>query len=145
MVNAIKEKIKAYMAENHNIKLDENDYDIMEIYNVPLYKLYELEIEQVKENGQRIDFEIRVSDFFNKKDYQIVRTSVLASSMNKSSAKRIIRSGENVKIIVNRYPVQIVTRGKVIRSDQFPVVAMTEFGKKLKCRVAGEGVLEVIE
>lgn len=139
IVNAIKNKICAYLLSNYNIKLAHSDISV-EDYNLPEYKLYEISIAGIKERTRNIEFKIKVRDFFNKNDYTIVNAK--AKFQKKENITDV---SKRVKVIYRKDPIEIVTYGKVLKRQSDSVVVITDFGKKIKCRIIDKGIVEVIE
>lgn len=139
IVNAIKNKIRAYLISNYNIKLASSDINV-ESYNLPEYRLYEISIAGIKESARQIEFKIKVRDFFNKDDYTIVNATA------KYQKREIMPDvTERVKVIYRKKPVEIITYGKVLKRENGSVLIMTDFGKKIKCRIIDKERVEVIE
>ncbi len=141
ILNAIQQKIYDYLFLRYKIKYSDVSFDIIRKNSIPKYKLYEIEIDDVTKIGNRVDFRIKVCNFFDRNDFKIVNVSVRLNLQKKI----LYDVSKKIKIIYQKDSIKIITYGKVLKADNNVITAVTDFGKKIKCRIIDNDTVEVIE
>jgi hypothetical protein len=132
MLNSIKNEIAKFFNSSIN--------DILINGELPDFKLYDIEIVNISTNMDKIDFNVKISDFFDKTKYKIVYATLKNKSINN------IAPDSKVKVFYKKNNITLITDGNIekIENNNF-VIVKTTYGKKLKCRVIDKNSVEVAE
>lgn len=129
--DSIKNEISKYLQrEVQSVNITES---------LPDYKLYEIALVEVRTNIDKIEFKLKVSDFFNKNRFKFIYASV------ENEFPVQIKINSKVKLIYRRNNITLITDGIVEKIENNYIIVKTTYGKRLKCRAINQSEVEVIE
>ena len=136
---SIKNKIFNYLNTAYNISNNNILYDIIDKEKIPNFQLYEIKIinKNKIEPNERINFQIKISSFFNKNNHHIVTVEVFIMNFIDITKKKIkLNKNDRIKIIYKNKNIKFTDMGtinKIVDSDI--IIVKNSFNYLLKCRL----------